>query len=174
MDKTVYTLKLVVIGDYGVGKSSLITRYIKDKFDSDYISTIGVDFLVKEIDLKEEEDAMAKIVIWDIGGQQAWRKKLRLYLKGADGAIVVCDLTRPKTANNISMWIDYLQQYTNSNLPFIVVGNKIDLEEKSASIEDIVKLAGNNHEYFLASAKTGEVVEEFFSKITELMISFKK
>ena len=174
MDEMVYTLKLVVIGDFGVGKSSLITRYVKDKFDSDYISTIGVDFLVKEVSLKDQENAMAKIVIWDIGGQEAWRKKLRMYLKGADGAIVVCDLTRPKTANNVPMWIDYLKEYTGNNIPFILVGNKIDLKEKSVSKDYIAKLAGKENEYFLASAKTGEVVEQFFSCITELMISFKK
>ena len=171
MDKVVYTLKLCIIGDFGVGKSSLITRYVKDKFDSDYISTIGVDFLVKEIDLTE--NSMAKLVIWDIGGQTAWRKKLRLYLKGADGAAVVCDLTRPKTANSVPVWIDYLSQFTSSGLPYIIVGNKIDLEEKTVSEDDIKKLAGD-HPYFLASAKTGEVVEDFFNQITNTMIEFKK
>lgn len=171
LDKKIYTLKLVVLGDFGVGKSSLITRYVQDKFDSDYISTIGVDFLVKEIELKD--DIKVKLVLWDIGGQKVWRSKLRLYLKGADGAIVVFDITRPTTAKNVPMWIDYLKDYTNNNLPYILVGNKIDLEEKSVSEEEVAKLA-DTQECFLASAKTGEVVEDFFTRITELIIDHKK
>ncbi|MHA1894692.1 MAG: Rab family GTPase [Candidatus Helarchaeota archaeon] len=173
MSESIYTLKLVCIGDYGVGKSSLITRYVHDKFDSDYISTIGVDFLVKDVKLSNIEKATARLVIWDIGGQEQWKKKLKLYLQGADGAIIVCDLTRPVTARNLSMWIDYLKLYTSSTVPHIIVGNKNDLSEKKISQEKLDELS-QDQPVFITSAKTGEVVEESFQKITDLIIEHKK
>ena len=123
----IYTLKLVIMGDEGVGKSSLIVRFVENKFSSEYISTIGVDFLVKEIRLGDT--AKAKLVIWDIGGQEQWKAKLNLYLKGADGAVVICDLTRPASGKSVASWVDALKKHAGE-VPYIVVGNKVDLKRK--------------------------------------------
>jgi len=170
MEEKVYTLKLVVIGDYGVGKSSLITRYVHNTFDSDYISTIGVDFLINEVRV-EKYDAKVQFVIWDIGGQEEWKSKINLYLNGTDGGIVVCDLTRPITAKNIALWVGYLEKYTK-NVPYIVVGNKSDLDKK-VSLEKLKKLA-SGHSIFIASAKTGKEVEELFKDIALEIIEHKE
>ncbi len=170
IEEKTYTLKLVVIGDYGVGKSSLITRYVHNRFDSDYISTIGVDFLINEV-FVEKYDAKCQFVIWDIGGQEEWKSKINLYLNGADGAIVVCDVTRPITANNITLWVDFLNKYTK-NTPYIVVGNKSDLES-NVPLERLEEIA-NGHTLFIASAKTGEEVEELFKKAALEIIGHKE
>ena len=166
----IYTLKLCILGDEGVGKSSLIVRYVKNKFNAEYISTIGVDFLVKEIML-DEGKAKAKLVIWDVGGQAQWKAKLNLYLKGADGAVVICDLTRPITGKDTAGWIEDLKKHAG-DVPYIIVANKNDLKPKmtAKALDSISK----GTKLFKASAKTGEVVEEFFQTITEMMIERRK
>ncbi len=170
MTDLIYTLKLCILGDEGVGKSSLIVRYVKNKFNSEYISTIGVDFLVKEIIL-EEGKSKAKLVIWDVGGQAQWKAKLNLYLKGADGAVVICDQTRPVTAKNLKGWIEDLKTHAG-DVPYIVVANKNDLPAKLTN--KALATISKGTKSFRASAKTGEVVEDFFKTITELMIERKK
>jgi len=170
MEDKVFTLKLVVIGDYGVGKSSLITRYVHNKFDSDYISTIGVDFLINEVYV-EKFDAMCQFVIWDIGGQEEWKSKINLYLTGADGAIVVSDLTRPITVKNVTNWVGYLHENTKG-APYIVVGNKNDLERK-VTTQKLEELAEGS-KVFIASAKTGEEVKELFITAAEIIIAHKE
>ena len=165
----VYTLKLVIMGDEGVGKSSLIVRFVENKFSSEYISTIGVDFLVKEIQLGDAKKA--KLVIWDIGGQEQWKAKLNLYLKGADGGVVICDLTRPASGKSVVSWVEALKKHAG-DVPYIIVGNKIDLKRKitKKAFEAIEK----DHLHFESSAKTGEIVEEFFKEIAKQMIEKKK
>ena len=166
----IYTLKLCILGDEGVGKSSLIVRYVKNKFNAEYISTIGVDFLVKEIEL-DEGKAKAKLVIWDVGGQAQWKAKLNLYLKGADGAVVICDLTRPITGKNTKGWIEDLKKHAG-DVPYIIVANKNDLKAKMTA--KALTSISKGTKLFKASAKTGEVVEDFFRTITEMMIEKRK
>ena len=168
--ETIYTLKLVILGDEGVGKSSLIVRYVKNKFNAEYISTIGVDFLVKEMML-DEGKAKAKLVIWDVGGQAQWKAKLNLYLKGADGAVVICDLTRPITGKNLTGWVEDLKKHAG-DVPYIVVANKNDLKQKMTA--KMLTTISKGTKLFKASAKTGEIVEEFFLTITKLMIENRK
>ncbi|NHI93180.1 MAG: GTP-binding protein [Candidatus Lokiarchaeota archaeon] len=169
MSDIVYTLKLVIMGDEGVGKSSLIVRFVENKFSAEYISTIGVDFLVKETKL--ENNNKAKLVIWDIGGQEQWKAKLNLYLKGADGGVVICDLTRPASGKSVTSWVEALKKHAGE-VPYIVVGNKVDLKRK-ISKKDFNEIE-KGHLHFESSAKTGEVVEQFFKEIASQMIQKKK
>ena len=159
------------MGDEGVGKSSLIVRYVENKFNAEYISTIGVDFLVKEVKLENAENTKAKLVIWDIGGQEQWKSKLNLYLKGADGAVVICDLTRPTSGKSIASWVSELKKHSG-DVPYIVVGNKVDLKRKITKKK--LKEIADGRKFFESSAKTGEIVEEFFQEITQQMLEHRK
>ncbi len=163
--------KLVILGDPGVGKTSLIVRYIKNKFESEYISTIGVDFLIKDVELQEQKGGNTRLVIWDIGGQDEWKQKMHLYLKGADGAVVVCDLTRPSTGKSISSWITDLKKYSG-DVPYLIVGNKNDLKQKIT--DNDLKNISKGHVCYKSSAKTGEIVEDFFNKIANLIFESKR
>ncbi|MHA1313516.1 MAG: Rab family GTPase [Candidatus Helarchaeota archaeon] len=161
-----YTMKLTVVGDEGVGKTSLIKRYIEDRFNSEYISTIGVDFLVKNVKL--EEGVEAKMVIWDIGGQDTWKNKMNLYMKGANGAIIICDLTRPVSAEHITDWLEEILTYAG-DVPYVVIGNKMDLKNQKVTLEDL-KMHAQDMPCFFSSAKTGKNVEKTFKTIANLMI----
>ena len=157
--------KCVLLGDQGTGKTSLILKYIKNKFSSEYISTLGVDFLTKDLKIR---DANIKLIIWDIGGQEQWERKLQYFLKGTSGAIIVSDITRPPTVQSIGKWIGHLQKIAGEDVPFVVVGNKDDLVRRVPTIE--IKKMSLGKPYFETSAKTGDHVEALFLAITELMI----
>lgn len=157
--------KTVLLGDQGTGKTSLILRYIKNKFIGDYITTLGVDFLTKDITI---DDFNVKLVIWDIGGQKEWEKKLPLFLKGTSGAIIVSDITRPTTVEAIDRWRNHVKKIAGDDTPFVIVGNKNDLERRVSRQEIEAKAEGCL--FYETSAKTGDHVEELFKTITELMI----
>ena len=168
---TSYGLKIVLLGDEGVGKSSLIVRYVKNKFKHEYISTMGVDFLIKN--LKIDDDGI-KCIVWDIGGQNQWREKLHLYLQGSDGAIIVTDLTRKKTLDGLNYWLDAIKKYLKiDDLPLVVVGNKLDLVEQRKITPEDLKNA-TNYPVFETSAKTGETVEKMFVNVAKQVLVKKK
>jgi small GTP-binding protein len=166
-----FRFKVVLVGEEGVGKTSLILRYVNNSFTESYIPTLGVNFMTK--DLQTEG---IRLIIWDIGGQTAWKSKLPLYLSGADGAIITFDLTRINTFNAIEDWISKIQTITEQNIPFIVVGNKNDLKKdrkvKEKEAKDFLKKQKFSI-YFESSAKTGEKVDIFFERIAQEIIKHK-
>lgn len=167
-----FRFKVVLIGAEAVGKTSLILRYINDTFKENYIPTLGVNFLTRDLEI----GASTRLIIWDIGGQATWKAKLPLYLKGADGAIIVFDLTRPKTFVSLEDWISKLQEVTGQKTPFVVVGNKMDLKDLRKIKEKDAKKYLKHQEYniyFESSAKTGDNVDAFFEKIARVIIDSK-
>jgi len=164
-----FRFKVVIVGEEGVGKTSLILRFVNDSFKDNYIPTLGVNFMMK--DLPEN----TRLIIWDIGGQNVWKAKLPLYLKGTDGAIIIFDTTRPHTFSEVDTWISKIQEIVRQDLPFILVGNKKDLvKDRKISEEDVKKYL--KHKKFLiyyeSSAKTGENVEEFFKQMAEILTKY--
>lgn len=160
-------------GDEACGKTSLILRYIDNIFQENYIPTLGVNFMTK--DLKEMQP-QTRLIIWDIGGQATWKAKLNFYLAGTDGAIIVFDLTRPPTLLGVEDWIKKVQTITGPNTPFIVVGNKNDLKDlRKVSKKDVEKLLKTQEHsiYFESSAKTGENVNLFFQRIAKEIMKFR-
>lgn len=165
-----HLFKLLIIGDAGVGKSSILLRFTDDSFD-DYIqSTIGVDFKVKHLDVM---DKRVKITIWDTAGQERFRTLTSSYYRGAQGVIMVYDVTRPDSFNNLQHWLKEVKLYSPNNGEGVVkllVGNKIDLERK-VSRETAENWARSQGMLFLeASAKTKMGIRQCFMEVVQKIV----
>ncbi|KAK9059823.1 hypothetical protein SSX86_020527 [Deinandra increscens subsp. villosa] len=123
-DECDYLFKMVLIGDSAVGKSNLLSRFTKDEFRLDSKPTIGVEFAYRNIKFG---DKMAKAQIWDTAGQERFRAITSSYYRGALGAMVVYDITRWQTFENVKKWLHELREYGNRDMVIVLVGNKSDL-----------------------------------------------
>jgi len=168
--------KICLLGDGAVGKTSLIRRFVEDAFRDDYLLTIGTKTSKKRVIIKKPEfqkDLNITLIIWDIMGQISFRKLLHpTYLKGARGAILVCDLTRKETLEHLDDWIDSL--YVEGKVvPSVFVGNKCDLVDNhafgKAELESVA--SAYDSPFYITSAKTGEFVEEAFRNLSMRIIS---
>lgn len=117
----------MLIGDSGVGKSCLLLRFADDTYTESYISTIGVDFKIRTIDL---DGKTIKLQIWDTAGQERFRTITSSYYRGAHGIIVVYDCTDQDTFNNVKQWLEEIDRYACDNVNKLLVGNKCDLHTK--------------------------------------------
>eukprot|EP01156_Anaeramoeba_ignava_P017574 Anaeramoba_ignava/a841_38.p1 GENE.a841_38~~a841_38.p1 ORF type:complete len:210 (+),score=63.43 a841_38:133-762(+) len=161
------TLKILLIGNSLVGKSSLLLRFCDNRFNEDMGTTIGVDFRFSSIELDGEE---AKLQIWDTAGQERFRAVTRSYFRGSAGVLLVFDVTRRSTFNQISGWLNDAKTLTNPNSVIFLVGNKIDLEDRQVSREEAENFALENElQYMETSAKTGNNVEETFMETARVV-----
>ena len=156
--------KIVILGHFGVGKTSLIRRFVKDSFSDTYKVTIGVHIAKKVVEVNAEESI--SLIIWDLEGTDEVRMIRESYLLGTHGVVFVFDVSRPSTFQNLNDDLKIVAQKTPST-PLIVVGNKIDLVIN----EDLqTLLKGNNIEAnYLTSAKTGDAVNEMFTHLATLL-----
>ena len=122
-----YLFKLLLIGDSGTGKSSLILRFADDSFNGSFISTIGVDFKIKTVDV---EGFKIKMQIWDTAGQERFRTIVSSYYRGAHGIIVVYDVTDTQSFSKIQHWLKEIENYGTDQVSKLIVGNKCDLNDK--------------------------------------------
>ena len=161
-------LKLLLIGDSSVGKTSLLLRYTDNSFSDKYIATIGVEFKSKDITLNNNT---YKIHIWDTAGQERYKSITKNFYKHAEGIIFVYDITKKETFDNLKNWISNAENETNFKI--IIVGNKLDMESnREVSIEKLKKLAEKkNCQYFETSAKKNINVETMFLSIINEMIN---
>ena len=118
--------KIVIIGDSGVGKSNILSRYVRDEFSIDTKATVGVEFGSKILTLNNQQ---IKIQIWDTAGQEKYKSVSSIYYKGAKGALLVYDISRKETFNNINRWINEIKNNSDENINILLIGNKCDLEE---------------------------------------------
>jgi small GTP-binding protein len=165
--------KVVVIGDPAVGKTSLIKRYVQDVFDDRYLNTIGAKVMKKELGVNRPDTGEIvdlKLILWDIAGQETFNTVKKAYYRGASGAIVVCDVTRKDSMENLHRWIENLFDVSDV-IPMVIIMNKIDLDEEAKFREDDV--AGEYAPYgatvYKTSAKTGENVEMVFHELGKLI-----
>jgi len=162
--------KVCLVGDIGVGKTSLIRRFVLDTFDDRYIATIGTKVTKKSVPcVWRGDEALMDLVIWDIMGEKGFRQLLKeSYFEGAHGILGVCDLTRRDTLSDLYGWID-LARANAGDVPFIFLGNKADLKAKVAVQEAELAAIAEAHGayYFFTSAKTGHNVEESFAGLAD-------
>jgi len=166
MNKTIkYTLKIIVIGEPAVGKTSLVKKFITGQFTKDYRSSIGTNIFTKEIKL--ENNINIKIQLWDIAGQERWISMRPSYYAGAKGIIIVGDLTRRNTFSQIEkFWIPDVKQYC-SHAPIILLANKNDLGSELSETEiNSLEERTNPISIIHTSAKTGVNVESAFKIIS--------
>ena len=161
MAKRQYVKKICLLGDGEVGKTSLIRRYVLDLFDDQYIQTFGAKVSKKVLEL---EDANLTLMIWNVLGQKTQKALHSTYYAGANGALVVCDMTRPETLEHLQHWVGDLKE-VSGNIPIIVLGNKCDLEMKvrSDELEAFATSIGSGS--MLTSALTGQNVNEAFHSL---------
>ncbi|EOD04048.1 rab family GTPase [Emiliania huxleyi CCMP1516] len=156
-----YVFKLVLIGDSGVGKSCLLLRFADDTYTESHISTIGVDFKIRTIQL---EGKTIKLQIWDTAGQERFRTITSSYYRGAHGIIVVYDTTDAETFEHVKTWLHEIDRYASENVNKLLVGNKSDLTSKrSVETEAAKEFAQSVNIPFLeTSAKNASNVEDAF------------
>ncbi len=168
MDKSSYKFKVCLFGPGNVGKTSLLIRYIKDFFNTDLKKTIGSSFLIKDVVVDETD---VRLLLWDIGGQDIFKKLKTIYFKGSNAAFGVFDVTDPQSLLKLPGWVSSIKKTVKKSIPMIIVGNKIDLERQVGrqEAEDLAKRL--NCDYLETSAKTGEKVEIAFEKIARACLN---
>jgi Ras-related protein Rab-1A len=157
--------KLLLIGDSGVGKSSLLHRFADDEYKEDYISTIGVDFKFKTVE--GADGKQVKLQIWDTAGQERFRTITSSYYRGAHGIVIVYDITDSESFANVKQWLHEINRYASENVNKLLVGNKCDLEsERQVSPEQGKELAESLGLTFVeTSAKSNSNVDQVFHKM---------
>jgi small GTP-binding protein len=162
-----FKFKITLFGPGGVGKTSLLLRYIKDYFSDDLKKTIGSNFLIKDVEL---EGKVIRLLLWDIGGQPQFHKLRTIYFKGSNAALGVFDLSSSQSLLKIPGWISSIKKTVKKTIPLILLGNKVDLEREvdKTEAEDLAKRL--NCDYLENSAKTGVNVELAFEKIAKACI----
>ncbi|MHA1918066.1 MAG: Rab family GTPase [Candidatus Ranarchaeia archaeon] len=169
-------LKVVIIGDGGIGKTAMVLRYTKDMFQEDYKVTIGVQFATQVEQINEET---VKLQIWDTAGEERFSFLMPIYYRGAQGAILVFDLTKRRTFDHLDNWAGLVKKVCG-DIPLILVGNKYDLiDQRRVDQQEAIDYAKKNgYAYFETSAKTGVNVREAFQILagtcTEKIIQSKK
>jgi len=176
------SFKIVLMGDGGVGKTSLIKRYLKKGFSYDYKKTIGVDFYTtrEKIVIKNNLTAIIQWQVWDLGGQPKWHQVRSSFYSGAKGGLLIFDITRRSTFENIPAWANEFIKNAPGVQPLVLVGNKIDLREKVREYvrkEEGEKMAkilseslGTEIPYVETSALTGTNVRDAFHLLFNLIV----
>ena len=167
-----HLFKLLIIGESGVGKTCLISRYANGVFKEEYISTVGVDYVSKQEIINDQN---INVKLWDTAGQERFKALTPSYLRGAEGIVLVYDVTKSESFDSLKVWIDSLKSNLGENsLPIIIDGNKIDLDDRDVSKETAQKFAQEyNYKYFETSAKSGVGVDELFREIVNQILEKK-
>jgi small GTP-binding protein len=164
-----FILKILTAGEGGVGKTTLLHRYVEGKFSADTKMTIGVEFFLKEVELDGKQ---CTLQLWDFGGQERFRFLLESYVLGAKGALLMFDLTRPMTLENLQQWVQICRK-GDSNLPILFIGTKIDLVN-DIMVDDDYALSFKEQfalfDFLKISSKSGENVAEAFEILTRKIL----
>ena len=164
--------KILLLGDSSVGKTSLILKYTEDYFQETYLSTVGIEYKTKTLDINGVE---VTLEIWDTAGQERFRSLSKTFIKDADGIIFVYDITNKKSFEDLKIWIKECEDHAKKNYKKILVGNKVDLdndrevtEESHNKICEKEKISG-----FYTSAKSGENVDKAYEELARLIVGNK-
>jgi len=162
--------KIIVIGDPHVGKTSLLTKFSTEKFSTQYIPTVGVNIVKEQLEtVVNNENILVNLMLWDVAGQPQFYMLHKPYFNGADGALLVFDITRSSTFSNVKNWWNTCIKHGLSSIPRALVGNKIDLKDDRKIVQPHADHLSEeiNAAYFETSAKTGINVKLIFEAIAQ-------
>lgn len=163
-------LKILLLGNTTVGKSSFFLRYFDNKYNSSSVVTVGVDYKVKTILINNTK---IKLNIWDTAGQDRFKSITKSYYKGADGVLLIFDLTSNRSFLDVSQWISQIKEYSEERTRIVLVGNKCDSEERVVLKDEIEKYTNDNCiVYIEASAKENINVKESFEKLGMMIVEY--
>ena len=161
-----FLMKLILVGDSGVGKTNILSKYLKNDFDPDSKATVGVEFGTKNIEI---DNKRIKVQIWDTAGQERYKSITSTYYKGAKGAFIVYDITRKSSFDNIDKWIGDLKNNGDENMIVYLVGNKSDLNDMREVRKDeaMTKSEKFNIAFSETSALYGDNIHKIFQDLME-------
>lgn len=157
--------KLVFLGDQGVGKTSLLTRFMYDSFDAHYAATVGIDFLSKTMYI---QDTTIRLQLWDTAGQERFRSLIPSYIRDSNVAVVVYDISNRESFENVDTWINYVKQERGGDVIIVLVGNKNDLDnDRKVTLQEGEDAAQrlNCNLFMETSSKNGFGVKPLFKRI---------
>ena len=159
------TFKILTIGESGVGKTCVLRRFVENKFLKNHLATIGIDFKTKTLNINNQE---IKLKIWDTAGQERFRNITTQYYKGADGIVLVYDVTDEESYEKIRDWMEQILSNTQQEeIGLVLLGNKCDMEPRNVTEEMGKKMAEElKVNYFETSALTGQGIKEAFEQLT--------
>lgn len=164
-----YILKILTAGEGGVGKTTLLHRYVEGRFSAETKMTIGVEFFLKETEIDEKQ---CTLQLWDFGGQERFRFLLESYVLGAKGAMLMFDLTRMMSLENLEQWLNIVRK-GDPNLPVLFLGTKLDLTDEIQVDDDYARTFLNEYkliDFLKISSKTGENVGTAFELLTRKIL----
>ena len=172
-----FLAKILILGEFRVGKSSMVLRYVEDRFPGDYMATIGANFLVKSVNLNiNSEDICVGLQIWDLGGHTRSTEVGKVFFQGVSGAMLVYDITRPDTLEKIPLWQKQLAKHSDG-VKLYLVGNKNDLANYRKITTEEGKTAQQEYGidfFFETSAKTGDHIQETFEHMAISLVENSK
>ncbi|CAI5441350.1 unnamed protein product [Caenorhabditis angaria] len=168
-----YKFKVVLLGEGAVGKSSLVMRYVKNKFTSRHLSTIQASFQTQKIQIDDDE---VELNIWDTAGQEKYHALGPIYYRGSNGVLLIFDVTDQRSFEKVKMWVRELRATLGNSAVLMIVGNKIDMEnERTVSRETAEEYAKTENAFYSeTSAKENIGISTAFETLTEKMIEHNK
>ena len=167
--------QLLIIGDSTVGKTSIITRFANGTFDSNYLATVGLDNFTKDEII---DNKTIRIKIWDTAGQERYKSLTKGFFRNAEGVMLVYDVTNSETYENLKYWMQSIKNNLGENMgeiPIIIIGNKIDCQEREVSVEEAENFwKEQGFPYFETSAKTGENIDKTIKFLVKQVINVKE
>jgi Ras-related protein Rab-2A len=168
-----YLFKIVVLGEGAVGKTAIVTRFSHGFFRTDYKTTIGSQFAVKNVDIRRDDmsNVTVKLQIWDVAGQSRFQILRPMYYRGSSGGLLVFDVTRRRTFIVLEEWLDELHKAINKKIPLVLVANKTDLPDRVVEPSEGREFADRHGmPYLESSAKTGEGIVDIFQQLAEVLV----
>jgi len=164
-----YLLKFLLIGDSGVGKTCILFRFSDDAFNTTFISTIGIDFKIKTVEINGKK---VKLQIWDTAGQERFHTITTSYYRGANGIMLVYDITNPKSFDNIEKWLKNITDHASDDVERLLLANKCDMEEqRMISTAKGAELAQKNGiKFFETSAKSNNNINDAFMSLAAAVL----
>ncbi|MHA1792044.1 MAG: Rab family GTPase [Promethearchaeota archaeon] len=165
----IYTSKICVVGDQGVGKTSLLLKYSKNTFYDNYKPTLGADFIIKEENIKDTDDKF-QLYIWDIAGNPTFSILRTYYMHGANGAFICFDLNNPESFSNVDKWLNDVYRIRPERIPVILVGTKCDKPALVNQKDIDIYCKDHGLPYLKTSSKDGTNIKELFQLIIKLIL----